>query len=894
MEALQMLHDSEHLLESQISAIFKRACDRCGIELEDTSLSTLSSNSLRDICMVHESEFREFTSRVKKMAAFDIIKSKLQIDHAEDCWIVESYPLAKRLRRIAVKKMEVCLSKFPLQKGLENAISLQNAYLMDPFSEVRFSSDLDEVVFWRKLFSSEVKSDNISQLLAYSLRLQGARNLSSTRMALFCLEFMSKFSLLRKPGHRTLDAMSTKPLISEFCEENIFIPVEGCDSTPLEFLVLLQLTRCILEFFLSNPKHVTIQNMNAAAGSPSSLLMAEAVQRDSSRLSFQKDDLDDASRSRFLAMFHDSFSHSLNPNEFHFVPHIFNQQLALLFVLLILPSDFQEVIFGGSTLCVTHEKIRNCFERNLDLLIQSKVSLISPEEVSIDRTRRLTEFIHLIEPFRGLSFRDRTFLVELCEFVEFRQGQYVYVEGNLAEHAFLVVAGRFSAVTTNNDTEQEYESSEESKQRLKNHVVHVYSSRACFGTFECQFKVPRTTSVVAQEDSSVLQIKWDLFDVVNRLAPGFDRWHQADFEPHLIKRLAAQPGSFFRGLSVDDEYAQILSKYFRLRQLTKDLPLEAQLPDHFIVVVDGAMADKSRDIILTKGQFFGISFGGLKLETAGSLNVLSNSIVLAISYEKQFELISEVPEFERHLLKKVNAARAEFLRFLENPVASRPFIRFMNSEYYYGSENVNFIKRCKEYSQASDEDRKKLGNLIIRDFMKTTVLFSSLAVRQQCITQWCETGCTLDLFSEVEQEVINTLYSEIYPKFKEGGNEQKPKKIIDLAPVGKTMSDVGKMIFGEFGNMIGTAVTSPEQKETTTSDSWNVLASTSAEPTGGFPGSSPQSMRSQSNPPSQTRRSQQHQMTSQGSQPIIGQMIMSSIFGSALKPAESKTDRRKR
>jgi hypothetical protein len=413
-------------------------------------------------------------------------------------------------------------------------------------------------------------------------------------------------------------------------------------------------------------------------------------------------------------------------------------------------------------------------------------------------------------PFQFLTYNERSILMEICSIVSIKMGDLVYLEGTSDRNFYFVMKGCLASMT-GGIAEGDFDSKElEVSGRSKNPILAVYPPSSCFGILEAQYNLPRISSLVAQEDSTVLKISWDDSSIVRKMSPSLEASFEGSSISHLICKLLVQPGSFFHGLPFDYKLSEMLARRFKLFHIQKGESLQERLSDQFFVVVDGAISQKSRDIMFTKGQFFGCEFAGIKLENNRDLEVISNSILLTINQSDQFDLLREYPEFEQYVLRKANSERAEFLKFLENSKFSRNFILFMNAEYAYGSENVRFLRKCKDYGKAADRGREKIADSIVKDYVTHSTLFVSLAARQNCITRYCNKEFTPDLFSNLQQEVINTIYGDMYPRYREYQlhNESEAK---GRSGTGKVLYDVGKTIWSPF-EQLGSLMSGKKEK----------------------------------------------------------------------------------
>jgi hypothetical protein len=346
LSAAKLLFDSKDVLDGVIGSVLAKVCETCGIHLEDTSEQALGSKYVRDICLMHESEIRHFFSTIKKMAVFDVTQSLLQIDHAESCVRQKIFPLAKRLRLIAVKKLNECLSKFPLQKDLDRLVAIQKSLLLDA-SGPALLGEADLLDLWKIIFDSCLEAGNVVELLEFSAVLEGETGFLGTRIALFLMEFIHKFPRIKTSDSSRFEMLRTIKLIPEIVSSQEFQVGGKGDVCSLEILCLFQWARSALEYLQSNPKHVDVTFAEDARKDAACRLLASSIILDTSRFSFQKD-FDDNLKSKLMKMIHTAFHVELDQTELRYISKLCKIPFKFFFPMLLLPSDFNEVLFGGN------------------------------------------------------------------------------------------------------------------------------------------------------------------------------------------------------------------------------------------------------------------------------------------------------------------------------------------------------------------------------------------------------------------------------------------------------------------------------------------------------------------------------------------------------------------
>jgi hypothetical protein len=100
-----------------------------------------------------------------------------------------------------------------------------------------------------------------------------------------------------------------------------------------------------LEFVQSNPKHIhIIYHGDAIDGSCQ--IIRDSIHLDTSRFCFQRD-CDDFERSTLLDLLDRASGLCFDEYQFRYISHLWKLPFNLLFPMLIIPSDFQDVLFGN-------------------------------------------------------------------------------------------------------------------------------------------------------------------------------------------------------------------------------------------------------------------------------------------------------------------------------------------------------------------------------------------------------------------------------------------------------------------------------------------------------------------------------------------------------------------
>jgi hypothetical protein len=242
--AFRLVLKYSDLWKSHLGIILLRVFRRCGIEVEDETVAALSSKSLTSqLKKLSTLEILSFSSSVKKMAAFDIGFSN-QLIHLADNSKSED---AIRWRRISLKLLNECLSRFPNDRRIQAMISEQMAYLFMPSENLgELLSFQDQKALWINVSKLVMRNSTTDQVIRCGMRVKNHSKFLGIQCLLFFLE-LQKSELEKDP----YDLMPNFLVGSDF----VFPEEIDLDVSVLELLMLIQLAR--MEYFTIKKKRIS-------------------------------------------------------------------------------------------------------------------------------------------------------------------------------------------------------------------------------------------------------------------------------------------------------------------------------------------------------------------------------------------------------------------------------------------------------------------------------------------------------------------------------------------------------------------------------------------------------------------------------------------------------------
>jgi hypothetical protein len=351
--AVGFLLKCSQFLQLNLGKVLLRVFERCGILLEEATKKTLQKSGVAELVSFHESEIFSFSSTSKKMAVFDFLRSKLQIDYADSRMGSPSI----RLREIAFSKLNECLSKFPLHEKLEIEVSRQSMLLYKPIDSLNKHFSFDQVAsLWQRMISFAISSDKTFSLYDCASEYNWGSKFLITRIAIFLSEVLP---ILRKeqdadtPGLE-ISSLRTSKLLPEFISPQPEIMVtlpEQMEATRLEYLLLVQSVRFCLEILQSSSKmwKISIENSQKTQLTDAESCLVRALEVNTGKFSYGQD-LDEINREEFRKLL-GIISYTTDP-PFVFLSNLFDSRLPpkLLVMLMMIPNDTMQVLLGKNVL----------------------------------------------------------------------------------------------------------------------------------------------------------------------------------------------------------------------------------------------------------------------------------------------------------------------------------------------------------------------------------------------------------------------------------------------------------------------------------------------------------------------------------------------------------------
>jgi hypothetical protein len=231
-----------------LSSIILRVFKRCGIVVESETRDTLSQTSVAaQVRKLSPSEIVSFVSSIKKMSVFDILLAKELIQAANSAKNENS----TRWRKISLRILNECFSKFPKHKELLQLINVQRTLLFMP-SESSDTPFAEQRETWIEMFRQMDKATN-EEIIRCGRIVRRDNRFLGLQLAIFLMEISRDES---KENFETLPDWLNPEKLSEFFLPDLpvvtndpgsprsqsEIEVES-DSTVLEIFMLLQMAR---------------------------------------------------------------------------------------------------------------------------------------------------------------------------------------------------------------------------------------------------------------------------------------------------------------------------------------------------------------------------------------------------------------------------------------------------------------------------------------------------------------------------------------------------------------------------------------------------------------------------------------------------------------------------
>lgn len=295
----------------------------------------------------------------------------------------------------------------------------------------------------------------------------------------------------------------------------------------------------------------------------------------------------------------------------------------------------------------------------------------------------------------------------LLRFVHIDKNEVLFHEGATGRSMYVILDGEVKAVSI------DFSSGEKKGAETRLCTLKVND---CFGEISVLKAIPRTASIIANKDSSLVELRKDDFLRVLRMLP---QKHRKELESLLLERMVGQfqkyDVAFFR--AIPPSKYPILARLCELVELKRNSIVcrEGEVGDSFYLVVHGRCnavqhhkneeSGKIEERIVGEmgpGKYFGeISLVKHSVRTA-TVICKSRCVLLRLSDENFSKFFTEAPEALSDFEVKLARKDVQLRSVLYHPVGLKYFESHLAGEY--SGENLEFWKECRAYRKMKEHD----------------------------------------------------------------------------------------------------------------------------------------------------------------------------------------------
>lgn len=377
--------------------------------------------------------------------------------------------------------------------------------------------------------------------------------------------------------------------------------------------------------------------------------------------------------------------------------------------------------------------------------------------------KRMESYLSSIPYFHGADPTQLAHLSDLLTYVPLKKGNVLFKEGDIGRSLFLVYEGCVSALTYNTETNTKKE-------------MGRFSQGEFFGEIGLMMEIPRTATVVANEDSLLLQLqKRDLiqfFTLAPEIKPAFD----ADLKIKIAEQFRKYDVPFFRSIP-DDRYSELatlctIQEYeegeiiFEEGEIGNGFYMIAHGYAQVIITLEGV---KSPIIDMGPGKFFGEIALVRDSPRTATVKTLSRCVLLTITKDNFEVFFNLVPEALTDFQVKLARYDVSLKVILNHKLGLAYLHRYLKLEH--SIENLEFCEAVEEYHSLPDLEFQGEAIRIAEQYLRPETSKHEINIRgdtKRAILQSIDSGTAdVGIFNAAASEVLKMIENDSFRRFKD-------------------------------------------------------------------------------------------------------------------------------
>jgi CRP-like cAMP-binding protein len=433
--------------------------------------------------------------------------------------------------------------------------------------------------------------------------------------------------------------------------------------------------------------------------------------------------------------------------------------------------------------------------------------------------RRMENYLGEIPFLANMTFRERQLLGSMLHYVPLKQGNILFSEGSIGRNLYLVYQGTVNAVSMKEGQEV---------------VLNTIKEGQFFGEIGLMIDMPRTATIVAVDDSLLLELRKEDFQNFLQLAPSCEQNFKAIMKKRIAEHFRKYNVPFFSAIP-EDKY-QLLAQLCTVDTFEPGTVIfaEGDVGNTFYIIAHGDVEvsinkpDKGRMKLNTMGpgKYFGeIALVRDTLRTA-TITTVSRCVILSITKENFEKFFEEVPEAVADFQVKLARYDAELKHFIHHPLGLEYFTKHLQQEV--ALENLNFWKDIQKYKTLPEDQKKDEAEHIISEYLLQAKSPQGINVKgnllDNCITRLRGGDYSAETFQDCVNEALKSMERESFKRFKESNlfqqfleqadtysvdnRQQRRKTMTNVSPQAQSKRNSGKVPLASprASNALNTAV----------------------------------------------------------------------------------------
>eukprot|EP00475_Leptophrys_vorax_P029644 TRINITY_DN4375_c0_g2_i1.p1 TRINITY_DN4375_c0_g2~~TRINITY_DN4375_c0_g2_i1.p1 ORF type:complete len:629 (+),score=169.02 TRINITY_DN4375_c0_g2_i1:34-1887(+) len=376
--------------------------------------------------------------------------------------------------------------------------------------------------------------------------------------------------------------------------------------------------------------------------------------------------------------------------------------------------------------------------------------------------RRMENYLGEIPFLSNMTFRERQLLGSMLHYVPLKEGSILFEEGSIGRNLYLVYQGTVNAISIKEGQEV---------------LLNTIKEGQFFGEIGLMIDMPRTATIVAVDDSLLLELRKDDFQNFLQLAPNCESNFKAIMKKRIAEHFRKYNVPFFSAIP-EDKY-QLLAQLCTVDNFQPGTVIfaEGDIGNTFYIIAHGEVEvsinkpDKGRMRLNTMGpgKYFGeIALVRDTLRTA-TVTTISRCVILSITKENFDKFFEEVPEAVADFQVKLARYDAELKHFIHHPLGLEFFTKHLQQEV--STEHLNFWKDVQKFKTLPDDMKKAESERIISEYLLQAKSPQGINVKgmmlDNCIKRLRAGDFSNETFYECISESLKVMERDSFKRFKE-------------------------------------------------------------------------------------------------------------------------------